>query len=1019
MQLTPIQYLVDKVYWKHGEYAPELPVLSCLLNCELSRNSIEKIFSATTSQGDTLVHLATERNRFNTVKILVEQGLCNPTISNDKNESPLHIACNSCQRCEIALFLCECGCSVHQLNKSGHSPLFIAFKSNVSLLQQLIQKGYWKLEDPVLELHDESYRGVIILSKFVDTPFKLPLPHSMLLHSRYMYNQKIIVDLVTKYDLPNLCDSFGNTLLHLCSALEFNPFEGESLPKALLALKSCKVNEKNEEGNTPLHIACAVRNKAMIELMVGSEKCAESISTHNTEGRTPVYYASDRNSINLLVMNGANPEEVAKSSMVQDIVEMFGTLKEKHPIDPTVTALVLGDSQAGKTTLINSLKVACKWRQSTEHPNPVGDATKRTAGVEISEYRVFQTDIPRILFYDFAGQKKYDIAHSVLLQNFLFSSQSSEPSPILFIIVLNVNATDKLSQLIYWIKFIEKCLANMSTEPEIVLICSHDDEFPKNANKQDTSDLLVDTITETSTSVKLIENPIYLDCREKKGNQLQRMEGLLMRSTDNLKKRADVDIRCHVLFAYLYEHFPNDPVKLSTLQNSLKVNQLTAFQGNGLPFTQGYTVELLKSMHHRQHILLFGQLQSDFWILTAKAQKVMFNEVSGKLFANERFESNVGVISSMELKQAFPEVEYEILQQFLVYSEFCYKIEDFETMKLIEGDVNYSAEHAECADQSDKKPDYFFFPSLVKAKKPQDIWTSHESDSHVSGWCLEISFKDHLFGRFLQALILRAVFSFATTDLTKKQLQRRCVVWKNGVFWGTPEGVEVLVEVVEQTTVVVLLCCSKDQEMDAIKLQSSVVKMVCKAHTDYCPGFKVTEYVIVPDSPSKFNKSQLTLENVEKISIAELAHAICSGSPCVQDASSRPIHINKKLLHFEPYAGIGKKHNLISSLFDPDKANEEVPEDILRDYALVSYQASAKPSQVAHMMNIPSTEIALYRNSEPESISMQLFSIFNYEIRTYKHIRECFDRYSVFHGRNPMDMVPKICLLYTSDAADE
>ena len=147
MPLTPIQYLVDR-----SRNAPILPVLSSLLNSRLSSNSKERILSETTSQGDTLIHFATRRNHFDVVKLLVseKQLLCKSTltVSNNKNESPLHIACSDSQECEIALFLCQSGYSAHQLDKSGHSPLLNAFKSNCSLLQQLIQKviGYLAIQ---------------------------------------------------------------------------------------------------------------------------------------------------------------------------------------------------------------------------------------------------------------------------------------------------------------------------------------------------------------------------------------------------------------------------------------------------------------------------------------------------------------------------------------------------------------------------------------------------------------------------------------------------------------------------------------------------------------------------------------------------------------------------------------------------------------------------------------------------------------------------------------------------------
>ena len=189
-------------------------------------------------------------------------------------------------------------------------------------------------------------------------------------------------------------------------------------------------------------------------------------------------------------------------------------------------------------------------------------------------------------------------------------------------------------------------------------------------------------------------------------------------------------------------------------------------------------MDILEGMHYRQHILLIGHgpESSDFWILTARARSLMFKNIHGVLFAREDFksrieiESNVGVLSSVVLKKSFPDVDYEMLQQFLVYSEFCKRIDDEETLMLIEIGTSNPNEQEEEMDQSSNhsqglhtkegsdealKPDqltatdgddqitnvdYFFFPGLVKeTRKRLHIWKYSENYSYTSGWCLKLS----------------------------------------------------------------------------------------------------------------------------------------------------------------------------------------------------------------------------------------------------------------------------------------
>ena len=701
---TPLQCSI------HQNNCDELTpsILSWLLSSNLSRESIESICSVVTSEGDTLVHLATNMKMLKTVKVLVEHKLCDPEKTNNIDQTSFHRACALNNFSDIALFLCEHGCNAHKLDKRGHTPIWLALQFNYSLFQTLISKGYCQLEETA-----QSVKGKIgycyVMHSSEDLTIQLPVLHTML-HNGWNLEYLMESLMIEQKISPNISDSFGNSVLHLIS------FTNKTFPHDLLKHHDCCVNEQNKEGNTPLHIACATGNKSVVKLLIESERCSESLSIQNVDGHTPLYYASDRDSINYLILNGADPKDVADSVRVKHIVETLENLKDKHPLNPTVTALVLGNSLAGKTTLINSLTRAYKWGQlnqpsigQVKHSSPIGE-TERTAGVEISEYKVDMEDTPRILFYDFAGQPEFQSTHSVLLQSLLSLSQSSEHSSFLFLIVLDITTYDNLKQLMYWAKFIENCQSTrVMGKPEVIAIGSHVDKLPtvKDVHEK-IKDSLNKTMGRTAESIEFVENPILLDCREPSIFELQKVEALLSRSTKNIQKRADLDDRSHLIFAYLYEHFSDKPVKLSELQTSLRKRKMKDVPVNGFPFTKSTLIELLKGMHNRQHILLigYGLELSDFWILTARAQSLMFKNVHGLLFARDDFEmhievkSNVGVLSSTVLKKSFPEVGYELLQQFLVYSEFCKKIDDEEVLKLIESGESDSYEHEEAMDHS-------------------------------------------------------------------------------------------------------------------------------------------------------------------------------------------------------------------------------------------------------------------------------------------------------------------------------
>ena len=413
-------------------------------------------------------------------------------------------------------------------------------------------------------------------------------------------------------------------------------------------------------------------------------------------------------------------------------------------------------------------------------------------------------------------------------------------------------------------------------------------------------------------------------------------------------------------------------------------------------------VDLLKGMHSRQHILLIGfdpsSSEADFWILTAKARSLMFQNINGVLFASEEFDrhvkisSNVGVLPSSVLKKEFPKIEYDLLQQFLEYSELCKKITDTDILDLIEGrttDSNEQQEKMECEysssqlrlinidqsttdDQSNEYIEYFFFPGLVKGTRDLQVWKPSKSYSYAAGWSLQCTESTFFNAIFLQVLLLRLIFQFAVMSPFKNKLHRRCVIWKNGVFWSI-EGVEMLVEVVNQNQAVhVLVHCFEDTEQETVKLRSAILKEIFKVKEKHCSRTKVIEYIIRDPS---FNDHGLLAESVQMIAMKEIVFAIIKGSHRVQDTSFQHHVINKDLLCFEPYVGIGNE--LLISLFDIDKSVEIVPEEVMSHVANLQKTAGAQSRHTDFMMR---------QVNQPT---------------VYQDLRKLFDMYSIFHGRNP------------------
>jgi ankyrin repeat protein len=95
-QYTPIQCLITNVDRYEDKQYTASSILSSLAD-KLSPVAQQRIFSAVTSEGSTLIHLAVEHGCFDIVKCLIQRTTCTLklTTCNNRGESPLHIACRS------------------------------------------------------------------------------------------------------------------------------------------------------------------------------------------------------------------------------------------------------------------------------------------------------------------------------------------------------------------------------------------------------------------------------------------------------------------------------------------------------------------------------------------------------------------------------------------------------------------------------------------------------------------------------------------------------------------------------------------------------------------------------------------------------------------------------------------------------------------------------------------------------------------------------------------------------------
>ena len=244
-------------------------------------------------------------------------------------------------------------------------------------------------------------------------------------------------------------------------------------------------------------------------------------------------------------------------------------------------------------------------------------------------------------------------------------------------------------------------------------------------------------------------------------------------------------------------------------------------------------------------------------------------------------------------------------------------------------------------------------------------------------------------------------------------LKRRCDVWKNGTHWCTRSGVEVLVEVTEQNTVMLLLMrCVQGQEMECVKLRSSIIGKILTAKGKFCSQVEMQEYF--------FNASDITsyptsVDNLAKVEMSEVIKTVQEAAPCILHEGGM-ISLDK-LLYFEPYSTLGKK--LLTSIFDPENNDKKVPTEILLEISTLRHPAL---QHFTHMLQVPSSEVDFIRENWRDHPSVILHHVFEYwqgrKINggTYQELREDFEKYSIFCGRKILvDQCAQECMRPTDD----
>ncbi len=1009
------------------------------------------------SSGETPIHIACELGDLQIVRILVSK--TKDVVYSKSGSAYLHSACQG-KSLKIVNFLLndsQLDCpSLLAADKEGNNPLHEAcLLGNTEMIKLLLPHCSNEIRNLSNHMHYTPFCCLLIKQhtdvivdllseKVIDNKWctdAQPLLHSvvMLSSSENVYDLTELM-VSRNYCDPPACDKNDNTILHCFIQKVFEIRSNYSFKKDvylklwyyLLEIPGIEINinMQNENGDTPLHMLCKIHErsgsggnnyiKRMIERLLAHAESIiyKSLSSENKEGRTPVQLAN-KQVMKLLIPYGANPKDVY--SEFRPILDKY---KHKHPLERSVKVVLTGNSTAGKTTFVRAIKQLELKQDST----PIEDVNGPTAGIETSVLN--SKHLGHVTFHDFAGQPEFESSNSAFLENPLPLDQS--PIYLLLVDVSNdFDVIEKHTQ--YWFTFIQNhSPQQLETPPHVVILGSHSDYI--NTAQHNKVEKCISAAIQTIYSGKFqVIGPYLLDCRQIDTN-LHKIRMMLAKSCSSLRKTVDIDIRCHILYAYLSTWFNDKPaVKFHEIQNRIKSlttsSATTSYSEDVLlPFTKDTLLDLLKSLHVGGHILLLNtEPIDDCWVVMDNDS--LFEKVNGTLFAPTSFNRhilkiNTGIVSEVMLLSLFgKEIDIDLITTYSVLSEFCRKIEDSKTLKLIEGGCTEGSQtegsqtfddeedQSSISDYPEKnisynessvvekttKPNYYFFPGLVKCERQADVWRTSQPTFNNFGWYLLCNKHSFFDPRFLYVLLLRLTFTFApsTKESPQHGLVRKCYIWKNGIHWSTTLGVEVLVEVIEQNTAVLLLVrCFRDDEIEGVKLRSQIINTILEAKDQFCPKAKVTEYILAECSqyPPDLNL---------KIPFYDIAQSIAQADAFVVDSRHSLLKL-EDLLFYDPYFKIGK--NLIEKLWSEECSEEEVPLKFLFE---LSKAQTTHMHQISKILSVPQSDVDSLQQtwaSEPAKLLLHIYEWWKdrQEKSSFENLRKVFSLHSIFCDRNPL-----------------
>ena len=584
-------------------------------NCDLMSQS---------NAGWTPLHFACARGNVNVVKYLITQCRCDPMCKTNSGITPLHSVCHNSGNLEVLSYLVnKCNCDPMSQSNAGWTPLhFACAGGNVNVVKYLITQCRC---DPMCKAND----GI--------TPL-----HSV---CRESGNLDVICYLIEEYNCDPMCRAdIGCISLHSACA-------GGYVNVVKYLITRCKCDPKCRDNNwyTPLHSVCySSGNLEVIQYLL--EECDCDPMSKSKFLETPLHLACDSGHYDaaeyLLCASNVNPagrnflfkSPVFKieDSSIKSLLKRFSQCSLCLSTDIYINVLLLGDSEVGKSTLIEVIKRRCRGGVWFGQYRWVSGIEPLTVG--IIPHRLEHKELGNIILHDLAGKPEYYSSHIAMLENIM------QGSAAVFIVVVKLSEEAPYR----WLSIVKDLSSRCSSTCYVLTVASHADTVKGKVRRQELAQELEGKISSYLMNDGSLQNMgiVYLDCRKLDSTQFSVFKKYLSFACESIQNSISLSKKLHsrdkMYCRMLYLLMDSKGQSIYEITTLLRIVRESA-NGYYLPKSESEVKKCLYHLHSTG-LIMFLNTPAGSWVVFRKQS--LLAEVNGKIFAPLTFKTFRHMISN-------------------------------------------------------------------------------------------------------------------------------------------------------------------------------------------------------------------------------------------------------------------------------------------------------------------------------------------------------------------------------------